>query len=196
MRFYTNQHQFYCGIDLHARSMYVCLVSQEGEMLVHRNMQAAPDKPRQNIVYLSAELNRLCRIRVSTDISIRGLSPVDGLILPLYSVVAHRNATLRVQSIYFRTSVKDPLARFDTRRVCLRPLPIGDHPASSLPPSSGCTFYRGGKWRGLCAMTAQCQAQHGLRADRFQAYFLARRVRRNYFPHVATVMWPTPRIPA
>jgi hypothetical protein len=58
-----------------------------------------PPKPRQNIVYLSAELNRLCRIRVSTDISIRGLSPVGGLILPLYSVVAHRNATLRVQSI-------------------------------------------------------------------------------------------------
>jgi hypothetical protein len=28
-------------------------------------------KPRQNIVYLSAELNRLYRIRVSTDISIR-----------------------------------------------------------------------------------------------------------------------------
>ena len=42
-------------------------------------------------------------------------------------------------------------------------------------------------------MTAQCQAQHGLRADRFQAYFLARKVRRNYFPHVSTVMWPTPR---
>ena len=69
-------------------------------------------KPRQNIVYLSAELNRLCRIRVSTDISIRGLSPVGGLILPLYSVVAHRNATPRAQSIYFRISVKDPLARF------------------------------------------------------------------------------------
>jgi transposase len=43
MRFYTNQHQFSCGIDLHARSMYVCLVSQEGERLVHRNMQAAPE---------------------------------------------------------------------------------------------------------------------------------------------------------
>jgi len=41
-------------------------------------------KPRQNIVYLSAELNRLCRIRVSADISIRGLSPVGGLILPLW----------------------------------------------------------------------------------------------------------------
>ena len=43
MRFYTKQHQFYCGIDLHARSMYVCMVSQEGEILVHRNMKAAPE---------------------------------------------------------------------------------------------------------------------------------------------------------
>jgi hypothetical protein len=42
MRFYTNQHQFYCGIDLHARSMYVCIVSHEGEILLHRNMKAAP----------------------------------------------------------------------------------------------------------------------------------------------------------
>jgi hypothetical protein len=53
----------------------------------------------QNIVYLSAELNRLCWIRASTDISIRDLSSVGGLIVPLYSVVAHRNATLWVQSI-------------------------------------------------------------------------------------------------
>ena len=43
MRFYTNQHQFYCGIDLHARSMSVCMVSQEGESLVHRNIKAAPE---------------------------------------------------------------------------------------------------------------------------------------------------------
>jgi transposase len=43
MRFYTNQHQFYCGIDLHARSMYVCIVSQDGAILVHRNMKAAPE---------------------------------------------------------------------------------------------------------------------------------------------------------
>jgi transposase len=42
MRFYTQQHQFYCGIDLHARSMYVCVLSQEGEILLHRHMKAAP----------------------------------------------------------------------------------------------------------------------------------------------------------
>ncbi len=38
MRFYTQQHQFYCGIDLHARSMHVCIMNQTGEILVHRNM--------------------------------------------------------------------------------------------------------------------------------------------------------------
>jgi hypothetical protein len=43
MRFYTNQHQFSCGIDLHARSMYVCILSPDGERLVHRNMKAAPE---------------------------------------------------------------------------------------------------------------------------------------------------------
>src|SRR5215831_12766472 len=43
MRFYTKQHPFYGGIDLHARSMYVCLMSHEGEIVLHRNMQAAPE---------------------------------------------------------------------------------------------------------------------------------------------------------
>ena len=42
MRFYTEHHQFYCGIDLHARQMYVCIVDSAGEVLVHRNMSAKP----------------------------------------------------------------------------------------------------------------------------------------------------------
>ena len=43
MRVYTKQHQFYCGIDLHARTMYVCILTQDGEILVHRNMPAGPE---------------------------------------------------------------------------------------------------------------------------------------------------------
>jgi hypothetical protein len=34
MRFYTNQHPFYCGIDLHARSMYVCILSHNGSLVI------------------------------------------------------------------------------------------------------------------------------------------------------------------
>jgi transposase len=43
MRFYTRSHKFYCGIDLHARTMYLCILNQEGEILLHRNMKAAPE---------------------------------------------------------------------------------------------------------------------------------------------------------
>ena len=28
MRFYTREHLYYCGIGLHARSMYVCILDQ------------------------------------------------------------------------------------------------------------------------------------------------------------------------
>ena len=30
MRFYQQQHGFYCGVDLHARTMHVCVVDAEG----------------------------------------------------------------------------------------------------------------------------------------------------------------------
>ncbi len=42
MRFYTQQHQYYCGIDLHARSIYLCIMDQAGKILLHRNMRATP----------------------------------------------------------------------------------------------------------------------------------------------------------
>ena len=43
MRFYAQQHPFYCGIDLHARSMYVCILDHEGEVVAHRNLPAEPE---------------------------------------------------------------------------------------------------------------------------------------------------------
>ena len=43
MRFYTGRRSFYCGIDLHTRWMYVCILSHEGEVVYHQNLPAAPD---------------------------------------------------------------------------------------------------------------------------------------------------------
>jgi hypothetical protein len=43
MRFYTQQHPFYCGIDLHARTMSRCILDQAGETLVHRHRPATPE---------------------------------------------------------------------------------------------------------------------------------------------------------
>jgi hypothetical protein len=49
MRFYTTPHKFHCGIDLHTRTMYVWIVNQAGEVLVHRNMPAAPEPFLSNV---------------------------------------------------------------------------------------------------------------------------------------------------
>ena len=43
MRFYTQTHQHYCGIDLHARTLYVCIVDGQGNVLVHRNMKSSAE---------------------------------------------------------------------------------------------------------------------------------------------------------
>jgi transposase len=39
MRFYTGQHHYYCGIDLHTKTRYVCILDQAGEVKVHRNLK-------------------------------------------------------------------------------------------------------------------------------------------------------------
>jgi transposase len=43
MNFYTQQHKYYCGIDLHARSMYVCILDQDGNVCFHHNMPSRPE---------------------------------------------------------------------------------------------------------------------------------------------------------
>ena len=42
MRFYTENRKNYCGIDLHTKEMYVCILNQAGEILVHQNIPAKP----------------------------------------------------------------------------------------------------------------------------------------------------------
>lgn len=35
MRFYNQAHQFYCGVDLHARTMYLCVFNHGGQKLLN-----------------------------------------------------------------------------------------------------------------------------------------------------------------
>jgi len=43
MNFYNSTHHHYCGIDLHARSLYVCILNQQGETLLHKEIPAKPE---------------------------------------------------------------------------------------------------------------------------------------------------------
>ncbi len=43
MRFYQESHKYYCGIDLHARQMYVCVLDSDGKTLLHRDLRTCPE---------------------------------------------------------------------------------------------------------------------------------------------------------
>jgi transposase len=42
MKFYTGQHKHYCGVDLHARTMYLCILDERGYPLLERNIKCDP----------------------------------------------------------------------------------------------------------------------------------------------------------
>ena len=44
MNFYNNLHPYYCGIDLHARVLYVCIIDQDGQTCVHQEISDSPDQ--------------------------------------------------------------------------------------------------------------------------------------------------------
>lgn len=43
MRFYNRQHRHYCGIDLHVKTMYLCILDAAGQVLLHRNLPSTPE---------------------------------------------------------------------------------------------------------------------------------------------------------
>lgn len=43
MEFYNKQHKYYCGIDLHANKMYICVMNQMGKIIIHQNVDTDSD---------------------------------------------------------------------------------------------------------------------------------------------------------
>ncbi len=43
MRFYNKIHTYYCGIDLHAKTMYLCILGSSGEPLLEKNIKSRPE---------------------------------------------------------------------------------------------------------------------------------------------------------
>ena len=43
MRFYDRQHRFYAGIDLHSRSMHLCVLDHQGNVVYDKNLPTSPD---------------------------------------------------------------------------------------------------------------------------------------------------------
>lgn len=47
MEYAKIESPYYCGIDLHSRSMYVCIIDQKGKKLFHRNLENSKDGLRE-----------------------------------------------------------------------------------------------------------------------------------------------------
>ena len=56
MRFYREQRRCYCGIDLHASKMYVCVLDDQGNVVLHRNMRAEPEPLKRALAPYRASL--------------------------------------------------------------------------------------------------------------------------------------------
>ena len=49
MQFYKEQHNYYCGIDLHARSMYICILDSKSNVKFHKDLKTSPEALKQAI---------------------------------------------------------------------------------------------------------------------------------------------------
>lgn len=43
MKFYTGQHKFSCGVDLAARTMFLCVLDERGYPLLEKNIKTDPE---------------------------------------------------------------------------------------------------------------------------------------------------------
>ena len=59
MKYYTSTTEFNCGIDLHARQMYVCVMDRQGKKLVHCNIRNNDFEYFLKLVSLCANLGVL-----------------------------------------------------------------------------------------------------------------------------------------
>ena len=44
INFYNGQHAYYCGVDLHKKTMYVYVINHDGETVFHKNIRTRPDE--------------------------------------------------------------------------------------------------------------------------------------------------------
>jgi hypothetical protein len=60
IRYYNQPHQFYGGIDLHASSMYLCILDHAGQIVLHQDLPAQPDAFLEAIAPFRADLVVCC----------------------------------------------------------------------------------------------------------------------------------------
>ena len=72
MRFYSKQHKYYCGVDLHAKTMYVCIIDQEARIVKQKNIKChlriKSAHIREDLSFKSAHL-KSCNLKPKMEVT-------------------------------------------------------------------------------------------------------------------------------
>jgi Transposase len=149
MRFYTRQHKFYCGIDLHARSLYLCVLNQAGEKLVHRKLDCDREellkalKPYMQDLVVAVEC-LFCWYWVADLCQTNGITFVLGHALYMKAIHGGKTKNDRIDSYKIASLLRGgnlpqayvyPREMRSTRDLLRRRLFFARSGASSLPTS-------------------------------------------------------------
>ena len=131
MRFYTHSHPYYCGIDLHARSLYVCILDEQDEIVLHKDIPANPDallkalKPYIGNVIVGVECMH-CWYWVADWCDVHGVDFVLGHALYMKAIYQAKSKNDRIDSFKIAKLLKGgnfPLAyRYPTAMRATRDL--------------------------------------------------------------------------
>ena len=77
MQFYTKQHNFYCGVDLHADTMFVSILDAAGNIVVHQNLPGRPARKgtwccRESTDFFACQPSS-CQLRLPAGLSLFGI---------------------------------------------------------------------------------------------------------------------------
>src|SRR6516164_1596708 len=60
MRFYDRQHRFYCGVDLHARTLALCVLDAQGQVVARLTVAASPQAVRDALAPFREDVAVAC----------------------------------------------------------------------------------------------------------------------------------------
>jgi transposase len=190
MNFYTIQHQYYCGVDLHSRSLYVCVLDATGNILKHRGIPATPadflalvEPYRQGLV-VAAEC-MFCWYWLSDACEDNGIPFVLGHALYMKAIHGGKAKNDRLDSMKiahllrggnFPQAYAYPRRMRATRDLCRRRLYFVRHRAElishirntasqyNLPEIPG-TLNRSQHWEGVAERFPDPNARRSVEAD-------------------------------
>lgn len=114
MKFYNKQHEYYCGIDLHAKTMYVCIQDKNGRVLIHKNMRACPEyflkviRPYQKDIVVAVEC-MFCWYWLADLCSEHGITFVLGHALYMKAIHGGKAKNDRIDSAKISTLLRGGL---------------------------------------------------------------------------------------